>query len=135
MCRNSYNTDKRQSNSVRIETVNAWHSRWDDVREAIDVQLEPDGWLSARRVLLVAFVEDRVAGHVSFRVEPQANLDGRRQVDAVVETVGVQWGFDETQLRRLLLVAARRRAVLLGCATLAGFESAACEERACCGIV
>jgi hypothetical protein len=132
--------DEQMGLSIRVEAVNVWHPRWDEVLEAIEqlgqrdcLHLEEDGWLSARRVLLVGFVDDVVAGHVSFRVQPLKRDDGQLKVEAAVEAFGMQWGFDERNVGLLLRSAAKRRAQSLGCFRLVGFEAPRCEKLAGCG--
>lgn len=139
MNRNIHDFDESLTPVVRIEAVNVWHPRWSDVLESIDnlgqredLHLEPDGWLSARRVLLVAFVEGAFAGHVSFCVHPVARDCGRPGVGAVLESAGVAWGFDEEEVGRELRAAARRRARSLGCTRLVGFAHAAQADLSCC---
>lgn len=139
MCNTYARSYDRVDPEMHIEAVNVWHERWDEVLAAIDavgrredLHLEADGWLSARRVLLVAFIDDVVAGHVSFCVHPVATDGGRPGVAAVLESAGVAWGFDERDVGRELRAAARRQARMLGCVKLAGFGHAAYAELAGC---
>ena len=73
---------KESKNSTKIGVVDNWHPDWAQVRSSFEklgatrTLLEPDGWLSARENLLVAFVDSDVAGHVCFRVEPEAHEPG-----------------------------------------------------------
>src|SRR5205085_2158556 len=68
---------------LRVELVDNWHAQWPAVLGAIDAMgqrdalcVDVDGWLSARQVLLVAFSDKNVAGHVCFSVSPIAGESG-----------------------------------------------------------
>ena len=67
--------------SIDVELVDSWHARWPDVLAVIDhlgarqrLEVENDGWLSARHNLLVAFADESIAGHLSFRVQPVRSI-------------------------------------------------------------
>src|SRR5207253_2636165 len=60
-----------------VQSVDNWHRAWDQVLAHIQrfgkadkLSIDLDGWLSAREVVLVAFVGGQVAGHISFGVTP-----------------------------------------------------------------
>ena len=53
--------------------------------------LEPDGWLSARQNVLVAFDEhEDVVGHAAFHVEPSFEEERHHGVEARLDDVDVQ---------------------------------------------
>ena len=103
---------------MQVELVDNWHPRWREVLDAIDfvgqrqsLHVDPDGWLSARQNLLVAFVDDAVAGHLCFRVEPARGA----RVAAKLESIEVQPGFAREEVQTILLLAAEKRAHVLRC--------------------
>jgi GNAT superfamily N-acetyltransferase len=109
---------------VRIEAVDNWHSAWRRVLrfvekhgDATKLQVDDDGWLSARQVLIVALVGEQIAAHVCFSVAP-----GRTCIEAKLDDYAIAPKFCdrgiETQLRR----AALDRAESLGCEKLRGFK-------------
>lgn len=121
---------------LQVEMVDNWHSRWREVVDAIaqlgqrsSLCIDEDGWLSARHNLLVAFIDDAVAGHLSFRVQPiegsegQSLLENERPiVEAQLESIGVQSGFDRMEVESLLRASAVRRARALHCRRLVGLN-------------
>lgn len=111
--------------TTRVELVDNWHARWNSVLDSIDEQgqrpslkVDADGWLSARQVLLVAFNDDQVAGHVCFGIQPMANGKGTRAVTAAVNAFGVNPGFHQAEVEQLLRQAAMTRAMELNCREL-----------------
>ena len=112
---------------MQLELVDNWHVRWGEVLDAIDyvgqrnaLSIDPDGWLSARQNLIVAFDADSsIAGHVCFRVEPGTEA-GQRVVDGRLEAMGVQPGFNRDEVESLLMQAADERARSLRCRRLIG---------------
>ena len=130
-------TDEMQrKRSIDVQLVDNWHARWPDVVAAIDhvgqrqnLNIDNDGWLSARHNLLVAFADDSIAGHLSFRVQPVRAKTGqplthlgRPMVEAQLESIGVQPGFSKDDVERMLRSAAERRARTLRCHDLLGFN-------------
>ena len=110
---------------LRIEPVDNWHSAWKKVLahvakhgNAKKLLIDADGWLSARQVLLVAFVGQQVAAHVCFSVAP-----GRTCIEAKLESRGIAPRFCGRGVESHLDRAARRRAESLGCEKLTGFET------------
>jgi hypothetical protein len=128
--------EKKQDDALQVELVDNWHARWREVLDAIDflgqrdsLNIDGDGWLSARHNLLVAFHDDAIAGHLSFRVQPAEQKDGQAQTDggrpaieAKLESMGVQPGFSQEEVERMLRAAAERRARALRCRQLVGFN-------------
>lgn len=111
-------TTQLERRAVQVELVDNWHPRWREVLDAIAyvgdrdaLKMDSDGWLSARQNLLVAFVDESIAGHLCFRVEPARS--GR--VEAKLESVEVQPEFDRDEIQTSLLLAAERRAKVLRC--------------------
>ena len=116
---------------VRVEPVDNWHKDWPQVLSAIErtgqrdaLHVDPQGWLSARQVLMVAFAPgtNRVAGHLCFRITPAAGADGDVFVEARLDAMGVQPGFESVQLNvaATLRRAAEQRAKALKCRRLIG---------------
>jgi len=117
---------------VRVEPIDNWHKDWPLVLRAIDrlgqraaLHVDPHGWLSARQVLLVAFEPESqtVAGHVCFRIAPVADDDGGVIVEAQLDALGVQPGFEHVRvaISSTLRHAAELRAKDLKCRRLVGF--------------
>jgi hypothetical protein len=123
-------TDETQFElTMVVEPVDDRHPRWQEVLEAIDqadqresIGIDQNGWLPARQVLLVAFINDEVAGHIGFAVRPAPDPSGRPAVEAELASYAVQWRFSDRPVERILFVAARRQARLIGCTGLVGFE-------------
>lgn len=120
--------------AMQVELVDNWHPRWGEVLDAIEhvgqrssLQIDEDGWLSARHNLLVAFVDDAVAGHLSFQVQPvsdtQSNpltVERRPVVEAQLESLSVQAGFDSQFVESMLRSMAQKRAQALRCRRFVG---------------
>jgi hypothetical protein len=116
---------KKSAGALRIEPVDNWHGAWPQVWRAVEEQgkikklaVDADGWLSARQVLMVAFVGDTPAAHVCFGVSPGKT--------GCIEALLVSHGIDpkfcgrgiESQLHRAVV----ERAQALRCETLRGFR-------------
>jgi hypothetical protein len=110
---------------LRIESVDNWHKSWNDVRELIGghggakkLRVDNDGWLSARQVVMVAFVGKSPAAYLSFIVSPSK--------DGCVEARHVSHGGDHEFVKRgiesQLFQATAERANALGCKKLRGFK-------------
>jgi GNAT superfamily N-acetyltransferase len=116
--------------TAHVELVDNWHARWPAVLESIAehgdleaLNIDSDGWLSARQVLLVAFSRDgEVAGHLCFRLTPDADADGRIGIDAHLETFGVRPGSQAEKIASALKSAAVLRARKLRCRRIVGFS-------------
>jgi predicted N-acetyltransferase YhbS len=121
-------TRKSESLNLRIEPVDNWHVQWGNVLKAIEstgqataLRVDRDGWLSARQVLLVAFNENDVAGHICFRIVPIPDDKGQVVVQAHLDAFGVKPGFEKLELGPALKQAAQERAVALKCSAFVGF--------------
>jgi hypothetical protein len=113
---------------LRVQLVDNWHDDWTSVLKLIDrvgkrncLQLDEDGWLSARQNLLVAFAGGKPVGFFCFRVEPQAS-NGKPVMVAVVEACEVdsEAGYDLQTVARELRQAAMNRALELRCQKFLG---------------
>jgi len=123
MCATRLNTSR--GGALRIEQVDNWHKSWDEVLNFIAVhgaakklRIDKDGWLSARQVLMVAFVGKSPAAFVSFIVTPTR--------DACIEARHVSHGIDPKRIGRgieaQLYQAALERTKAMGCQKLRGFR-------------
>ena len=117
---------KRKSGKLRLAAVDNWHKQWDAVLAHVrrrgnvsKLAIDMDGWLSARQVMLVAFVGDEVAAHVCFEVTPAKNC-----VVAKMVSHGIETKFRGKGLESLLRDAAVRRAKELNCGRTQGFRLA-----------
>ena len=109
---------------VRIEPVDNWHSAWPRVLRFVEkhgdakkLQIDDDGWLSARQVLMVALVGEQVAAHICFSVAP-----GRTCIEATLDDYGIAPKFCDHGIESQLRRAALERAESLGCEKLRGFK-------------
>jgi ribosomal protein S18 acetylase RimI-like enzyme len=103
---------------LRIEPVDNWHAAWGDVLKlalksgsAKKLRIDPDGWLSARQVLMVAFVAGRPAALLCFSVAPsiESGIEARHMCHAIEPR------FQGRGIESQLYQAAVERAVALGC--------------------
>jgi hypothetical protein len=109
----------------RIEIVDHAHRGWNEVYDLIErtgdasrLQIDPDGWLSARQIVLAAFVDSEPVAHLSFHIEP-----GRCGcVEARLDTYGIDENHADRGIEHRLWVAAVARAHELRCLRLVGFE-------------
>ena len=115
----------RDNRVLQIEAVGSWHSRWEDILRGVERQgtikrlkIDADGWLSARQVLLVAFVGDVAAAHVCFSV----TLDKAGRIEARLVSHGIDSRFTGRGIESQLHQAAVDRARSLRCAKLKGFK-------------
>ena len=109
---------------VRIEPVDNWHSAWRGVLTFVEkhgdakkLQVDDDGWLSARQVLIVAFLGDQVAAHLCFSVAP-----GKTCIEAKLDNHAIAPKFRGRGIESRLHRAAVKRAESLGCEKLKGFK-------------
>jgi GNAT superfamily N-acetyltransferase len=124
MCAIQSNRSSR-AGALRIEPVDNWHSAWKRVLKSIDrygamkkLSIDADGWLSARQVLLVAFVDDVPAAHVCFSVSPSKI----GCIEARLDSHGIEPKFAGRGIESQLHRAATERANALGCESLKGFR-------------
>jgi len=117
-------TRARSAAAVRIEPVDNWHSAWPRVLafvekhgDATKLQVDDDGWLSARQVLIVAFVGEQIAAHVCFSVAP-----GKTCIEARLDDNAIAAKFRGRGIEVRLLSGAVKRAESLGCEKLRGFK-------------
>jgi len=110
--------------AVRIEPVDNWHSAWRRVLafvakhgDAEKLQVDDDGWLSARQVLIVAFVGEQIAAHLCFSVAP-----GKTCIEAKLDNHAIAPKFRGRGIEARLHRAALQRAASLGCEKLKGFK-------------
>jgi GNAT superfamily N-acetyltransferase len=116
---------KRGKTPLRIESVDNWHDAWKAVcahvakfGDAKKLRIDADGWLSARQVLLVAFVGRQIAAHVCFSVSP-----GKTCLEAKLDSHGTVPKFRGRGIAEQLGREAVERAESLGCKKLRGFKS------------
>ena len=110
--------------AIRIEPVDNWHSAWARVLTFVEkhgdagkLQVDADGWLSARQVLIVAFAGDQIAAHLCFSVAP-----GKTCIEAKLDDHAVAPKFRGRGIEQRLHRAAVKRAESLGCEKLRGFR-------------
>ena len=125
MCAAKSETSRGAGSALRIESVDNWHKAWDQVRELIDAQgsakklrVDKDGWLSARQVVMVAFVGKTPAAYLSFIVSP----DKSGCVEARHVSHGCDADFSRRGIESQLYQATIERVNALGCKTLRGFK-------------
>jgi len=109
---------------LRIEPVDNWHSAWRRVLRFVakhdgrkKLQIDGDGWLSARQVLIVAFVGDQIAAYLCFSVSP-----GKTCIEAKLDCHGIAPKFCGRGIESQLYREAVERANSLGCEKLKGFK-------------
>ena len=109
---------------LRIEPVDNWHPAWRKVLANVErhgradrLQVDGDGWLSARQVLLVAFIGQHVAAHLCFSVSPAKTC-----IEAKLESHGIAPGFCGRGVESQLHRAAVERAESLRCEKLRRFR-------------
>jgi hypothetical protein len=112
--------------TLRIEPVDNWHPAWTAVLRHVAgrgsakrLRIDADGWLSARQVLMVAFVGDAPAAHLCFSVS--LGKSGGC-IEASLESHGIDPAFCNRGVESQLHQAATDRARALRCATLNGFR-------------
>lgn len=106
-----------------VQVIDPWHAQWGDVVEFVDkighraeIGLDDEGWLTARKSVLVAFVKGDPAGYATVTVQPRLDQGrlafnhGRPAVEAALSGWGVADGFDREAIRSELGNAARRLA-------------------------
>jgi hypothetical protein len=104
---------------IRLEVVDNLHEKWPEVSAWIQQSgqagrvLDEDGWLSARQVVVAAFVGPKVVGHLGFRVAPERS-GGKIVLEARIDSLHVE----EPGVEQLLFDRAQAQARLLGCRSL-----------------
>ncbi len=122
----SYNDENGvKAGALRIEPVDNWHNKWDDVLAAVErhghvekLRVDSDGWLSARQVVVVAFVGEEPAAHISFSIQPAK--DGT--IEAKLDSYAIDLQFSGRGIESQLHQAATERAQTLRCEKLKGFR-------------
>ena len=118
----------RATMPLRVQLVDNWHDHWPAVLAMVQklgkrncLQLDEDGWLPARQILMVAFAGRTPVGFLCFRVEPTAQA-GKLVLAALVEGcfVDPDAGFDPQSVTRQLREAAMNRALELRCQKFLG---------------
>jgi hypothetical protein len=114
----------------RVELVDNWHVHWNSVLDLVDrvgdrasLNIDHDGWLSARQNLLVAFIGAEAVGYICFRVQPTVDAahhvvfttDGKATLEAFAECFGVSEMHAGQGLDQLLIDRAKARAAELHC--------------------
>ena len=116
---------------ARVDLVDNWHRDWPAVLHFVDqrgnrgsLQVDEDGWLSARQNLLVAFVGGEPAAHVCFHVEPahRENASHQTCVEAQLDSFGIDPRFCGQGIEQGLRKAALARANALKCQRMHGFD-------------
>jgi len=114
-----------KASSLRIEPVDNWHDKWDDVLAAVErhgkaekLRVDSDGWLSARQVIVVAFIGEEPAAHISFSIQPSG--DGK--IEAKVDSYAIDLQFSGRGIESQLHRAAAERAQTLRCDKLKGLR-------------
>jgi hypothetical protein len=114
------------SSSTRsIEPVDNWHVAWKKVLAHVDrtgksrkLRIDKDGWLSARQVLMVAFVGNVPAAHVCFSVTPSSDAC----IGARLDSYGIEPRFCGKGIESELQRAVIEHAQALNCEKLTGFR-------------
>lgn len=127
---NEFETEANAPGMLRVDVVDSWHKRWPTVLNEIErdgrrqkLRVDGDGWLSARQCLLVAFKDNRVAGHLVFSIQPMFGSGDvtRVPIEAHLDDLGIRPGFSDPEVRNLLVDAATRHAKSLRCRRLVNF--------------
>src|SRR5690348_15902861 len=92
MMSNTTTADRKSTRPLRIEPIDNWSSAWGNVAAHIKqtgkprkLRVDKDGWLSARQIVVAAFVGDTAAAHVYFTINPTP--DG--QIEAKLDSHGI----------------------------------------------
>jgi len=107
--------------SLRIEAIDNYHPSWPSVMETVgqlgfleELNLDSEGWLPARQVLLAGFFQTQVAGFICFSIVPKIQ-HGAVGLMAQVESIGVRSDYAYDAVERELLHAAEQRSRGLKC--------------------
>ena len=111
--------------TLRIEPVDNWSASWSDVGAHIEktgkprkLRVDQDGWLSARQIIVAAFVDEAPAAHVCFTINP--TQDG--SIEAKLDSHGIDPKFANRGIESQLHQAAKDRAEMLRCTKLVNFK-------------
>jgi hypothetical protein len=105
--------------NIRLELVDNGHKEWPIVAEWIARSgqsaqvLNEHGWLTARQIVVAAFISEKVVGHLGFRVNPQ-RAHGKIVLEAGIDSLYVE----NPSVEQLLFDRAQAHARLLGCRSL-----------------
>ena len=109
---------------VRVQRIDASHPQWRGVLSHIlrtadgrKLQIGTDGWLSARQVVLAAFVDGQPAAHLSFHIEP-----ARRCIEARLDTFGIDPAHAHAGVETRLFDDAVTWVQELRCTRMVGFD-------------
>ena len=118
-------TRSSRGGALRIEPIDNWHDSWKKVLAHVErvgnarkLAIDADGWLSARQVLMVAFVGAAPAAHVCFTVSPSK----AGCISATLDSHGIDAKFRRRGIEPQLHRAAIERARALHCEKLIGFR-------------
>lgn len=107
--------------SLRVEAIDNYHPAWTAVSNLArnlgridELNLDRDGWLPARQVLLAGFFQTRVAGFICFSIVPKIHQGGIA-LSAQLECLGVAEQYSHVNVETHLLEAAQSRARYLKC--------------------
>jgi hypothetical protein len=115
--RRTYCKDSRTG--FRLEVVDNASENWPAVAQWIernghaDRVLDEDGWLSARQIVVAAFLGQKVVGHLGYRVSP-VRSGTKIVLEARIDSQHVA----KSEVEPLLFDRAQAHARLLGCRTL-----------------
>ena len=102
----------------RVELVDSNHKQWPQVLQALSrtgqrksLRIDGDGWLSARQNVLVAFIDEEVAGHLAFSVQLVRDAHARRPaVEGRVDGFDVHPSHRKSNVKALLVQRAEKLA-------------------------
>ena len=111
--------------AVRIEAVDHSHANWAGVLLNIarsgdleKMRIDSDGWLSARQIVFVGFVDEKPVAHLSFHLDPTPQAC----IEAHVDSYGIDEGYENRGIENRLRITAIARARELLCKNLVGFD-------------
>jgi hypothetical protein len=113
------NPAKDKRTGIRLEVVDNASENWPQVAQWIQRGghaarlLDEDGWLSARQIVVAAFVGQKVVGHLGYRITP-VRAGAKITLEARIESMRAE----TPAIEQLLFDRAQAHARLLGCRTL-----------------
>ena len=119
------------SNPARVELVDSNHKQWPKVLQVLErngqrksLRIDDDGWLSARQNVLVAFIDEKVAGHLAFSVQLVRDAHAHRPaVEGRVDGFAVHPSHRKSNVKQLLVQRAEKLARDLHLQRLRGSNS------------